>query len=75
MLVALNGVAFAEENYAAMKKIKSGMVPDAEVTYTVARHGKKKNVDVTLAQMPDEVIAEWVGGHMLDHVMVAQSDY
>jgi S1-C subfamily serine protease len=75
VLLALNGIEFGEENYAAMKKIKHEMTPGREVTYTVARSGKKKDLDVTLAEMPDEILAQWIGGHMLEgHVTVASAD-
>jgi S1-C subfamily serine protease len=75
VLVALNGVEFGEENAESLKKIKYQMTPGKEVTYTVARHGHKKDLPVTLAEMPDEILAQWIGGHMLEgHVTVASAD-
>jgi len=41
-------------------------VPGAEITYTVKRGGKSKELDVTLAGIPDAVMAQWVGKHMAD---------
>lgn len=68
VLVAINGVALAEENKEKLYAVKKGMVPGAEVTYTVKRAGAKQQVAVTLSHMPEEVIAQWIGEHMLqDH--------
>jgi S1-C subfamily serine protease len=72
-LLALNGVPLGKEDEKAkqeMKKAYKAMVPGNEVTYTVLRHGKKKELAVTLGKVPEEVLAQWVGGHMLEHAVV-----
>jgi len=66
-LVAVNGVAFSDANEKKLEEIKYSMKPGAEFTYTVARRGSKVDLAVELAQMPEEVMAQWVGNHMLDH--------
>lgn len=66
VLVALNGVSFAEENKAKLKAAKKGMKAGGEVTYTVQRDSHEKRVAVTLASVPTEVLAQWVGQHMLE---------
>jgi predicted metalloprotease with PDZ domain len=73
-LVALNGIRFSEENKEAMKAAQAKMTIGATVTYTVDRGGKNLDVDVTLQKIPDDVMAKWVGRHMLEHssVEVAQ---
>ena len=71
VLFAINGHKFAdmtEEDWAAMK---SERVPGATVTYTLKREGHKKQVEVTLVEMPEEMIAKKVGKHMMEHVTVA----
>jgi predicted metalloprotease with PDZ domain len=75
VLVAMNGVGFADENKDKLKKIKSSLAPGKTLEYTVKRNGKKKVVAVTLGEVPDEVLAQWVGKHMLEHstVKVASS--
>ncbi len=76
MLVAFNGVGFGEENHEAMKKTYAAMVPGNKVTYTVKRDGGKRDIAVTLSQAPEEVIAQWVGRHLLeDHVVMAKAEY
>jgi hypothetical protein len=46
------------------------MKPGNTITYLVARGGKKKDVSVTLAPLPESVMAEWIGRHMLEHATV-----
>jgi predicted metalloprotease with PDZ domain len=66
-LVAVNGVAFSDANEKKLKEIKYSMKPGAEFTYTVARRGSRIDLAVELAQIPQDVMAQWVGNHMLDH--------
>ena len=67
-LMAVNGIAFAEDNKAKLEKVHRAMKPGAEMTYTVERNGRNKDLDVTLAAIPEAVMAEWVGKHMVnDH--------
>ena len=66
-LVAVNGVGFSEDNEKKLKDIKYAMKPGADIKYTVARHGSKVDLDVTLAKIPENVRAEWIGNHMMDH--------
>jgi S1-C subfamily serine protease len=67
ILVAVNGVAFGEGNQKQLKDQGYSMKPGSEFTYTVARKGSKVNLEVELGKVPDNVMAQWVGGHMLDH--------
>lgn len=70
VLVAMNGVKFADENKDKLKKIKHSLAPGKTLKYTVKRNGKAKEVAVTLGKVPDEVLAQWVGKHMLEHSAV-----
>lgn len=70
VLLALNGVKFGDTDEAKWKKIKSGMTPGARIRYLVARDGKKKEVQVTLGKLPESVMAEWIGRHMLEHATI-----
>ena len=77
VLVAINGVEYAEENKEKMAAFEKQMVPGKEFTYTIARNGKNKDVSFALAEMPMDVVARMVGMHMLnDHaaVEVASAD-
>jgi predicted metalloprotease with PDZ domain len=71
VLVAVNGVSFEDENKDKLHQVKKVMVPGGEITYTVKRAGGKKDLDVTLAKVPEDVMAQWIGNHMLEHATVA----
>lgn len=65
VLVAVNGVTLSSENEDAIKKIKHAMVAGKEVKYTVKRGYEKQQLTATLASPPEEVLARWVGGHLV----------
>ena len=66
-LVAVNGVAFSEENEKQLKDIQYSMTPGNDFTYTVSRKGSRVDLDVELGTLPDDVKAQWIGNHMMDH--------
>ncbi len=65
ILVAVNGVKLSSENEAAIKKVKKSMAVGSEVEYTVKRDGSKKQLTATLASPPEEILAQWVGNHLV----------
>ena len=67
VMVAVNGIAFSEDNQKELKNVKYSMKPGADFTYTVARQGTKVDLGVELGSIPENVRAEWIGNHMLDH--------
>jgi len=69
-LVAVNGVSFSEGNEKQLKDIQYAMTPGSDFTYTVSRKGSKVDLDVELGKLPDNVKAQWVGNHMMDHAEV-----
>jgi len=69
-LVAVNGVSFSDENEKQLKDIQYAMTPGADFTYTVSRKGSKVDLDVELGKLPDNVKAQWVGMHMMEHAEV-----
>lgn len=72
VLVALNGVTISKDNKEALTKAKKSLGPGKAATYTVKRAGAKQQLAVTLSQMPGEMIAEWIGQHMIEnHAVVA----
>ena len=73
ILTALNGVKFAEKNEEALKKVSEEMKPGNTFTYTVLRKGAESQVKVTLAPMPEDVMAQFIGQHMLEHARPAQT--
>ena len=75
ILVAMDGVWLADENEEKLMKARKAQHPGSKVTYTVERYGKTRDLNVKLAKVPQDVLAQWIGGHMLDHadVEIAQN--
>jgi len=70
-LVALNGFAFGDEsNHKELQAAWKSMTPGKEIAYTVNRHGHDKKVSITLVKVPEDVMAAWIGSHMLEHAAV-----
>jgi predicted metalloprotease with PDZ domain len=69
-LLAVNGITFSEENEKQLKDIQYAMTPGADFTYTVSRKGSKVDLDVELGELPENVKAEWIGNHMMDHAEI-----
>lgn len=63
-LHALNGIRFASGDYDAISKVK---VPGAEVTCTIKRDGESRNLRLTLVPMPADLMAKYIGEHMMAH--------
>ncbi len=67
ILVALNGIGLSEDNKEELAAAKKSLGPGVQAKYTVQRGGGKAQVAVTLGTVPAEVMAEWVGQHMIEH--------
>jgi C-terminal processing protease CtpA/Prc len=76
VFVALNGVKFGKDNEEALMKAKKDWKPGQSVDYTISRNGLDKKVEVTLAPMPADIMAAYIGQHMLEHanMQVAQQN-
>ncbi len=72
VLVAMNGITLAEENYPEIKALRAELTVGSDIQYTIVRGGSKKKLEMTLAEIPDNVLASWIGKHMVqDHITVA----
>ena len=67
VLVSLNGTKLAKGNEDAIMKTKKDMKPGQTVSYVISRNGLDKKVELTLAPMPADVMAAYIGKHMLEH--------
>jgi len=70
VLLAINGVRFGEEDEEKWAKVKKAWKPGGTITYTLARDGQKREVGVTLGHVPKDVVAQWIGEHMLQHATI-----
>ena len=72
VLVGVNGIDYADTDKEKWKPVKAAWKPGNSVTYTVKRSGHKKESALTLGSAPEEVVAQWIGKHMMhDHSTVA----
>ena len=67
ILFALNGVRIAQEKNDALAKARKEWKPGQTVTYTVKRDGVDREITLTLAPWPADVMARWIGEHMKEH--------
>jgi len=67
IMMALNGVRFAQDDRAALDKARKKWTPGQSVTYTIKREGVDREITLTLAPMPADVMARWIGEHMKEH--------
>jgi len=70
VLYMLNGVVLKDENKEALKQAKKDWKPGQMVTYTVKRDGSDRDVSLSLAPVPADVMAAWIGQHMLQHATI-----
>ena len=69
VLYALNGVSFREQEETKKKAVKEWK-PGQTVTYSLRRAGEDRDVTLTLAPMPADVLARYIGQHMLEHASI-----
>ena len=65
-IVAFNGIALAEGEKVVYAEMKKSLVPGREVTLSIDRDSAMLDVQVTLSEVPKELLAQWVGKHVLD---------
>ncbi len=75
VLLELNGEAYTHDNEQKLREIYYGMKPGDTLSYTIERAGKRMNIEVELGRIPDALIAQWIGMHLLeDHVEVEEEE-
>jgi C-terminal processing protease CtpA/Prc len=71
VILVVNGARWSDER--AMNKLNWGI--GSKMSILVQRAGEKKTLNLTLGRMPEEVMAQYIGAHMLEnHVTVAVAD-
>lgn len=65
-LVELNGIPYGEDHREELKEVYANeMKPGRTIRYTVIRNGESRIVPIELARLPEEVLAQWIGEHLL----------
>lgn len=67
VLVAMNGIALAEGNLEKIQTARAGWKPGVSIVWTMHRGDEKREVSIQLAPMPADVLARYIGQHMLEH--------
>ena len=67
VLFALDGIEITEKNYETLPKARKDWKPGQTVTYTIVRGGSKLQVPVVLGEWPADLLARYIGEHMLAH--------
>lgn len=67
VLEGLNGVEYTEENEESLKAEYASFQPGNRATFKVNRDGKIIDIEVQLEQIPQAILAQWVGQHVLDY--------
>jgi C-terminal processing protease CtpA/Prc len=70
VLLGLNGVDYTEENEKSLKTEYASFKPGKTATFKVERGGKPLEIKVELEQIPQAILAQWVGQHILDYHQV-----
>jgi C-terminal processing protease CtpA/Prc len=67
VLVAINGIPLQEGNREKLSEARAASKPGQSVTWTIRRDQEKRDVQITLGAMPADVLARYIGQHMLEH--------
>lgn len=66
-LVAINGIEINEENGKELAAARADFTPGTSVTWSMVRGDADRKVAITLAPMPADMLARYIGDHMLEH--------
>ena len=67
VLFSINGVEIKKGNDEAMKKAKVDYRPGQTIHYIIMRSGTAKPIDIVLGKWPADLLAKYIGEHMLEH--------
>lgn len=66
-LYAMNGIPLIVGNESKIQKARADLKPGSSITYNVRRDGGSRDLTMTLAPMPTDIMAKYIGAHMLEH--------
>lgn len=67
VLVAINDIELNEANHEKVKAARAEWTPGTSVTWSMNRDSNDRSVAITLAPMPADVLASYIGKHMIEH--------
>lgn len=66
-VMAFDGVSTDEKEEVIWAAMKRSLVPGKVLRLAVVRDGKPLDLEVELVAVPDHIVAQWVGMHVLEH--------
>lgn len=74
ILFAMYGIELNEANQEKIQQARADWKPGQHVEYTVRRAGESHEIHLTLAAMPADVLASWIGRHLMEsHASVEEA--
>ena len=70
LLVAINGITLGKANEEKLMQARATFKPGDSVTWTMKSGTSDREVAITLAPMPADVLAAYIGQHMLAHAQL-----
>ena len=70
ILLAINSVELTDENMEKIGAMWKESAPGQKVVWTIQRDGAERQVNLVLGRMPADILARYVGKHMLEHAKV-----
>jgi C-terminal processing protease CtpA/Prc len=67
VLEGLNGVEYTEDNEQLLKEQYASFRPGSKASFRVSRDGKTLDLQVELESIPEAVLAQWIGRHVMDY--------
>lgn len=67
VLWAINSIALEEGNQKKLSEARAASKPGQSVTWTIRRNQEKRDVMITLGAMPADMLARYIGEHMMQH--------
>lgn len=67
VLRALNGVAYTSDNEEALMKEHQSFRPGGTAVFSVQRDGRTLDIEVRLTAIPDAILTQWIGQHILEY--------
>ena len=74
VVVAFAGVSTDEKEEVIWGAMKRALVPGKTITVEVLRDDARRQLKVELVAVPDHIVAQWVGMHVLQHHAAAPED-
>ncbi len=74
VLVAMNGIVLAEENGEKLEAERQTWKAGGSIRWTMKRDDVEHDLSITLAPMPADALAYYIGQHMLEHATIAVAD-